>query len=129
MQPNFKPEFSKSLFPDYIGILIPSPTNSKKFNDKIVCDQNSRRVSSHINADMGDVWNIHDLRLMYSTYATNGRCTEHSHFMVDVQDLSALRKMVRTSRTDKAQTINYLSAIGINFLLLLLQPSGKLRKL
>ena len=107
---------------------MPSPTNSKKFNDKIFCDQNSRRVSSRINADMGDIWNIHDLWLMYSTYATNGRCTEHSHFMIDVQDLSALRKMIRTSRTDKAQTINYVSAIGINFPLLLLQPSGKLRK-
>ena len=64
---------------------------------------------------MGDVWNIHDLRLMYGTYATNGRHTECTCFMVDVQDMSALRKTVRTPRTDKTQTRNYLSAIGINF--------------
>ena len=50
---------------------------------------------------MSDVQNIHDLWLMYGTYATNGRHTEHSHFMVDVQDMSALQKTVRTPRTDK----------------------------
>ena len=64
---------------------------------------------------MGDVWNIHDLQLMYGMYATNGRHMEHPHFTVDVQDTSALWKTVRTSRTDKAQTRNDLSAIGINF--------------
>ena len=64
---------------------------------------------------MGDIWNIHDLQLMYSTYATNGRHTECPHFTVDVQNTSALWKTVRTGRTDKAQTRNYLSAIGINF--------------
>ena len=53
---------------------------------------------------MGDVGNIHDLRLAYGTYASNGRCTECSHFMIDVQDMSALWKMVRTPKTDKAQT-------------------------
>ena len=35
--------------------------------------------------------------------------------MVDIQDTSALQKMVRTPRTDQAQTKNYISAIGINF--------------
>ena len=64
---------------------------------------------------MVDVQNIHDLWLMYGTYAINGRCMEYSHFTVDVQDMSALWKTVRTPRTDKAQTRNYLSAIGINF--------------
>ena len=64
---------------------------------------------------MGDVPNIHDLQLMYALYTTNGRHTEHPCFTVDVQDMSALRKMVRTSRTNQAQTKNYLSAIGINF--------------
>ena len=64
---------------------------------------------------MGDVQNLHDLRLTYSLYATNGRHTERPHFTVDVQDTSALQKMVRTTRTDQAQTKNYLSAIGINF--------------
>ena len=64
---------------------------------------------------MGDVWNIHDLRLTYDTYMTIGRRTECPHFNVDVQDTSALWKMVRTPRTDQAQTKNYLSAIGINF--------------
>ena len=64
---------------------------------------------------MGDVRNIHDLQLMYSMYVTNGRRMEHPHFTVDVQDMSALWKKVRTPRTDQALTRNYLSAIGINF--------------
>ena len=64
---------------------------------------------------MGDVRNIHNLRLMYGLYTTNGRSTEHPRFMVDVQDTSALWKMVRTPRTNQEQTNNYLSAIGINF--------------
>ena len=64
---------------------------------------------------MGDVRNIHNLRLMYGLYTTNGRSTEHPRFMVDVQDTSALWKMVRTPRTNQEQTKNYLSAIGINF--------------
>ena len=64
---------------------------------------------------MGDVWNIHNLQLMYGTYATNSRHMESPRFMVDVQDMSALQKMVRTRRTDKAQTRNYLNVIGINF--------------
>ena len=53
---------------------------------------------------MGDVWNVHDLWLMYGTYASNGRPMECSCFMVDVQDMPAPWKMVRTSKTDKAQT-------------------------
>ena len=64
---------------------------------------------------MGDVRNIHDLWLTYSSYVTNGRCTEHPCFTVDVQDMSALQKAVRTPRTDQAQTRNDPSAIGINF--------------
>ena len=64
---------------------------------------------------MGDVWNIQDLWLMYGTYTTNGRHTEHPHFMVDVQNTSATWKTVRTPKTDQAQTRNYLSAIGNNF--------------
>ena len=64
---------------------------------------------------MGDVRNIHDLWLMYGSYATNGRCTERPHFTVVIQDTYALRKTVRTPRTNQAQTRNYLSEIGINF--------------
>ena len=64
---------------------------------------------------MGDIQNIHDLQLTYGSYATNGRRTERPRFTVDIQDTSALWKMVRTSRTDQAQTNNSLSAIGINF--------------
>ena len=64
---------------------------------------------------MGDVWNIQDLWLTYGLYATNGRHTERPRFTVDTQDTSALRKTVRTPRTNQAQTRNYLSAIGINF--------------
>ena len=64
---------------------------------------------------MGDVQNIHDLWLTYGSYATNGRRMEHPCFTVDVQDMSALRKMVRTPRTNQTQTRNYRSAIGINF--------------
>ena len=63
----------------------------------------------------GDIRNIHDLQLTYGSYATNGRRTEHPCFTVDIQDMSALWKMVRTPRTDQAQTKNYLGAIGINF--------------
>ena len=50
---------------------------------------------------MGDVQNVHNLWLMYGTYASNGRCTEHSHFTVDVQGTSALWKMVRTPKPTK----------------------------
>ena len=50
---------------------------------------------------MGDIQNVHDLWLMYSTYASNGRCTEHSCFMVDVQGMPALQKMVRTPEPTK----------------------------
>ena len=35
---------------------------------------------------------------------TYGRCTEHSHFMVDVQVTPTPWKMVRTPKTDKALT-------------------------
>ena len=77
---------------------------------------------------MVDIWNIQDLRLTYGLYVSNARHTECSRFMVDAQDMSALQNTVRTHRTDQAQTRNYLSAIGINFPLLLLQPSVKLRK-
>ena len=52
---------------------------------------------------MGDVQDVHDLWLTYSMYMSNGRCMEHSRFMVDVQGMSALWKMVRTPKTDKAQ--------------------------
>ena len=55
---------------------------------------------------MGDVWNIHDLRLAYGMYVTNGRHTECARFTVDVQDMSALQKTVRTPKTDQAQTRN-----------------------
>ena len=51
---------------------------------------------------MGDVWNIHNLWLMYGTYVSNGRHMEHSCFTVDIQDMPAPH-------------INYLSATGINF--------------
>ena len=77
---------------------------------------------------MGDVWNIHDLRLMYGTYTSNGRCTECSHFTVDVQEMSAVQKIVRTPKTNKAQTKIAYVRLELIFPLLLLQPSGKLRK-
>ena len=76
----------------------------------------------------GDIWNIHNLRLMYGTYTSNGRCTECSHYVVDVQDMPAPWKMVRTSKTDKAQTSATQVQLELIFLLLLLQPSSKLRK-
>ena len=43
-----------------------------------------------------DVQNVHDLWLTYGTYASNGRCTEHSCFTVDEQDMPAPWKMVIT---------------------------------
>ena len=64
---------------------------------------------------MGDVRNIHNLWMTYSLYATNIRHMECPRFTVDVQDTSALQKIVRTPRTKQAQTRNYLSVIGINF--------------
>ena len=53
---------------------------------------------------MGDIQIIHDLQLMYSTYTSNGRHTECSHFMVDVQVTPSPWKTVRTPKNDKAQT-------------------------
>ena len=38
---------------------------------------------------MGDVQNVNDLWLMYSTYTSDGRHTECSHFTVDVQGMHA----------------------------------------
>ena len=73
---------------------------------------------------MGDIQNIHDLWLTYGSYATNGRRTERPHFTVDIQDMSALWKMVRTHRTDQAQTKNYQVRLELIFLLLLIQPSS-----
>ena len=64
---------------------------------------------------MGDVRNIQDLWLTYGMYATNSRHTECPSFTVDVEDRSALWKIVRTPRTDQAQTRKCLSVIGINF--------------
>ena len=52
---------------------------------------------------MGDVRNVHNLWLMYGTYASNSRCMEHSCFMVGVQGMPAPQKIVRTPKTDKAQ--------------------------
>ena len=62
---------------------------------------------------MGDVWNIHDLWLMYSLYVTNGRCTEHPCFMVDVQDMSAPQKMVRTPMTEFRQPLQVQSHLEV----------------
>ena len=53
---------------------------------------------------MGDVWIIHNLQLTYGTFTSYGRHMEHSRFMVDVQVTPSSQKMVRTPKTDKAQT-------------------------
>ena len=50
---------------------------------------------------MGDVWNVHDLWLTYGTYVSNGRCTEHSHFTVDIQGTT---EDGHNTKTHKAQT-------------------------
>ena len=50
---------------------------------------------------MGDAQNVHDLQLTYGTYMSNGRHMEHSHFMVDIQDMSAPQKTVRTPKPTK----------------------------
>ena len=52
----------------------------------------------------GDIRIVHELRLMYGTYMSNGRHTEHSHFTVDVQGMLSPWKMVRTPKTNEAQT-------------------------
>ena len=77
---------------------------------------------------MGDIQSIHNLWLTYGMYMSNGRHTEHSHFMVVIQSMSALWKMVRTPKTDKAQTTTTQVRLELILTLLLLQPSGKLRK-
>ena len=51
----------------------------------------------------GDVWIVHDLRLMYQTFMSYGRLMECSHFTVDIQVTPSPQKMVRTPETDKAQ--------------------------
>ena len=51
-----------------------------------------------------DVQIVHDLWLMYGTFMSYGRHTEHSRFAVDVQVTLSPWKMVRTPKTDKAQT-------------------------
>ena len=53
---------------------------------------------------MGDIWNVHDLWLMYGTYASNGRHMEHSHFTVDVQGTPCTMEDDQNTETDKAQT-------------------------
>ena len=53
---------------------------------------------------MGDIRNVHDLQLTYGMYASSSRRTEQLCFMVDVQGTPALRKTVRTPKTDTAQT-------------------------
>ena len=50
---------------------------------------------------MGDVWNVHDLQLVYGTYASNGRHMECSCFTVDIQGTPALWKTVRTPEPTK----------------------------
>ena len=49
----------------------------------------------------GDIWNIHDLWLMYSIYVSNGRHTECPCFMVDIQGTPAPQKTVRTPELTK----------------------------
>ena len=52
----------------------------------------------------GDIQIIHDLQLTYGTFTSYGKCMECSQFMVDVQVARSPQKMVRTPKTDKAQT-------------------------
>ena len=49
----------------------------------------------------GDIGNIHDLWVMYSTYVSNSRHTERSHFTVDVECMPTPQKMVRTPKLTK----------------------------
>ena len=65
---------------------------------------------------------------MYGTYASNSRHVERSCFMVDVQDMPVLWKMVRTPKLTKHRQKTTYVRLNLIFLLLLLQPSGKFRK-
>ena len=58
---------------------------------------------------------------------TYGRCMESSHIMVEVQDTPAPWKTVRTPKPTKHRQ-QLPVRLELIFLLLLLQPSGKLRK-
>ena len=53
---------------------------------------------------MSDVQIVHDLRLMYRTFTSYGRCMVHSCFMVDIQVTPSPQMTVRAPETDKAQT-------------------------
>ena len=53
---------------------------------------------------MGDILIAHNLRLTYGTFTSYGRNMEHSHFRGDVQVTPSPWKIVRTPRTNKAQT-------------------------
>ena len=59
---------------------------------------------------MVDVWSIHISQLTYRSHLPHGRWSEHQ-------------------KTDKAQTTTTEVQLELIFLLLLLQPSGKLSKI
>ena len=63
---------------------------------------------------MGDVQIIHDLQLMYRTFTSYIRHTEHSCFTVDVQVTPSPWKMVRTPKNQQSTDNNYLSVIRNN---------------
>ena len=66
---------------------------------------------------MGDVRNIHDIRLMYGSYATNGRCMERPGFkQLMYWTRQHYGRWSEHQEPTKHRPKNYLSAIGINFL-------------
>ena len=55
------------------------------------------------------------------------RWTEHPQFMVDGQNIPSTQEMA-SPKTDQAQTVTTYVRLELIFLLLLIQPSVKLRK-
>ena len=68
---------------------------------------------------------IHILWVTYGTSMTYGRHMEHSHFMVDVQGMSALWNTVRKPKLTKHRQETTQVRLELIFPLLLIQPSGK----
>ena len=77
---------------------------------------------------MGDIWNIHDLRLTYSTYATNGRYMECPHSQLMYRTCQHYRRLSEHQEPTKHRPETTYVQLELIFPLLILQPSSKFRK-
>ena len=77
---------------------------------------------------MCDIWNIHDLWLMYSTYATNGTHMECSHSRLMHRTCQHYRRLSEHQEPTKHRPEATYVQLELISPLLILQPSGKFRK-